>query len=259
MASTPWWLGPLTAFDLESTGVNTREDRIVTGFVATVASRAERRKLSVGAKVLINPGVPIPAGATGKHGITDEMAQAKGAPPDLGVYAIAKPLADSLRAGIPVIGMNLSYDFSLLYWECLRHGVPTVAEQMGLPPGAAVGPIIDVLVLDKHFDQYRKGSRKLDDSGNGPGLATHYGVPLVDAHTADADALASAQVGVRIAEKYEHDLDMMASARDLHHLQKLWAADQRDGLERYLRRNNSDPALVIDRCWPMCTDPSHPS
>jgi DNA polymerase-3 subunit epsilon len=256
----PWWEGPLAPFDLESTGIDTREARIVTGFVATLAPKAQRRKMQPGAKVIVNPGVPIPAEAARIHGVTDEIARAKGMPPEAGVYAIVKALHDSLRAGVPVIGMNLSYDFSLLYWECLRHGVPTVAELMGYPPDAPVGPIIDVLVLDKHFDQYRKGSRKLDDDPvKGPGLATRYGVPLTAAHTSDADALASAQVGVKIAEKYQHDHDMLPDAGALHQLQKLWATDQRQSLQRHFRIKKNNPTLTLDPCWPQCTNPGHPA
>jgi DNA polymerase-3 subunit epsilon len=206
-------------FDLESSGVNTREARIVTGFVATVMSRARRRAVRPGAQVLINPGVPIPPEATMVHGITDAMAQAKGAPPADGVYAIAKALADALKARMPVVGHNLAYDFSLLYWECLRHGVPTVAEQLGYPPAAAVGPVVDTYVLDKHVDQWRKGSRKLgDDPVKGPGVASHYGVQLTAAHTADADAMAAARVAAIIAERYP---DLPTDLVALHQMQKL--------------------------------------
>jgi DNA polymerase-3 subunit epsilon len=254
--SKPWWRQPITPFDLETSGVRTREDRIVTGFVGVLDAQAMR--VRVDARVLVDPGVPIPAEATAVHGITDAMVQAKGAPPADSVYAITKALADSLKARIPVVGMNVSFDLSMLYWECLRHGVPTLAEMLGYHPAAPVGPVIDALVLDKHVDTFRKGSRKLDDHPEkGPGLATYYGVPLTEAHNAQADAIAAALVAVRIAEKYGMGGDITDDAAALHGLQKFWAVEQRISLERYLRRKN--PATTLDRCWPLCTDPNHPS
>lgn len=259
MTATPWHLGPLTPFDLESTGVDTREARIVTGYVATVLSRAEKRRQTIGAQVLINPGVPIPQGATDKHGITDEIAQAKGCAPTDGVNSLAEAVARSLIARIPVVGFNLAYDLTLLYRECLRWDLPTVAERVGLPPTAAVGPIIDAYVLDKHFDQWRKGSRTLDDrKGPGTGIAAHYGVPLTAAHTADGDAIASVRVAVIIAERYAGP-DMPTDATALHVLQKLWKADQATSLQRYFRTKGGKPDAYVDPCWPICTDDTHPS
>lgn len=248
---TEWHLGPLTAFDLESTGVNTREARIVTGYVATVLGRADGRACAVGADVLVNPGVPIPAGATEKHGITDEMVQARGAEPAGAINALAEELSQSLKAQIPIVGMNLAYDFSLLYWECLRWNVATVAERMGLPPSAPVGPIIDAYVLDKHVDPYRKGSRKLES------IAAHYGVPLDNAHTADADAMASARVAVAIAARHPTIAGM--SLRSLHLAQKDWRAHQAAGLQHHFRTKGGKPEAYVDPCWPQCTDLTHPS
>ncbi len=256
MANTGWHLGPLTAFDLESTGVDTREARIVTGFAATLLGRTDGRAMTSRAHILIDPGVPIPPEATEKHGVTDEYAQKYGQKPAEGVDELADVLARSLLARIPVVGFNLAYDFTLLYRECLRHGLPTLAERIGLPPGSMVGPAIDAHVLDKHVDQWRKGSRRLDDS-KGPGVATHYGVPLDNAHTADADALASVRVAVAIAE-----LNPFIGAMDLaelHRAQKGWRAEQAASLQHYFRTKGGRPDAYVDPCWPLCTDDTHPS
>lgn len=248
---TDWHLGPLTPFDLESTGVNTREARIVTGYVATVLGRADGRRTMIGAQVLIDPGVDIPAGATEKHGITTEHARERGCDPEDGINSLAEALAQSLKARIPIVGMNLAYDFSLLHWECLRHSVPTVAERMGLPPSAPVGPIIDAHILDKHVDPYRKGSRKLVD------IAAHYGITLDNAHTADADALASVRVAVAIADRHPEIAGM--SLRSLHLAQKDWRAHQAAGLQHHFRTKGGKAEAYVDPCWPQCVDPTHPS
>lgn len=255
--TTPWHHGPLTVLDFESTGVDTREARIVTGYLATVLGRDQGRTWTVGVHTVVNPGVPIPAGATAVHGVTDEMAQAKGVEPAGAINAFAEEAYRSLVAGIPVVGYNLAYDLSLLYWECLRWNVATVAERMGFPPAAPVGPIIDAYVLDKHVDPWRKGSRKLDDS-KGPGVATHYGVPLGDAaHAADADAMASVRVAVAIADRYPEIAGM--TLPDLHRAQKGWRAEQAVSLQRYLRTMKGDKTAVCDPCWPLCTEPDHAS
>lgn len=254
-ASTPWHLGMLSMLDFETTGIDTREARIVTGYFGTVLGRDGRRRPAVApTSLLVNPGVPIAPGATEKHGITDEMAQAKGVEPVDAVNTYAEEVARSLKAHIPVCGHNLSYDLSLLYWECLRYNLPTVAERMGLPPAAAFGPIVDSMVLDQHFDQFRPGSGRRKLEYIAPNI---YGVPLDKAHSADADAMAAVRVAVKIAEKYPHE--MPTDARVLHRMQKLWRADQASSLQRYFRTKGGKPDAYVDPCWPLCTDLQHPS
>ena len=75
-------------------------------------------------------------------------------------------------AGIPVVAYNAPYDFSLLKYEALRHGIE---------PIIAPAPVIDPLVLDKAHDRYRKGKRTLEV------VAAHYAVSLVGAHDAAAE------------------------------------------------------------------------
>ena len=65
---------PLAVFDIESTGLNPRTDRILELAVVRLepgGGRTERRWL-------LDPGVPIPAESTAVHGITDETV--RGAP-----------------------------------------------------------------------------------------------------------------------------------------------------------------------------------
>src|ERR1043165_3222838 len=70
--SAGWATGDLVGFDLETTGTDPFEDRIVTA--AIVGPGRMRRTW------LVNPGVPIPPGASAVHGVTDERAQAEGRP-----------------------------------------------------------------------------------------------------------------------------------------------------------------------------------
>ncbi len=63
---------PLVVFDIESTGVNARQDRIIElAAVKVMPDGSEVEK-----DWLLNPGVPIPPETTAIHGITDEIVAA---------------------------------------------------------------------------------------------------------------------------------------------------------------------------------------
>lgn len=185
------WLidGPLAAFDTETTGINVETDRIVTACLALLqpATPIWRQQIT---SWLINPGMDIPAEATNVHGITTEFARENGEPAPQALDCIAADLARTLLARIPVVVCNGAYDWTILDRECRRHDLPTVEERLGRP----IAPVVDVIVLDRWLDPYRKGSRRLDD------LRQHYGVRHDGAHDSTADALAAARVAYRIAQ-----------------------------------------------------------
>lgn len=62
---------PLVVFDIESTGVNARQDRIIE----LAAIRVEPDGTETEKCWLLNPGVPIPPETTAIHGITDEIVR----------------------------------------------------------------------------------------------------------------------------------------------------------------------------------------
>src|SRR5687768_7713152 len=126
---TPWWRGPILGADVESTGVDVEHDRIVTWCAVGLMPTGHMDALHE----LVNPGVPIPTGATEIHGITDEMVQATGNPPDESLWRFVDRLADAVKAQMPIVGMNLAFDLTMLDRECRRHGVPTVEEAAGMP------------------------------------------------------------------------------------------------------------------------------
>ena len=59
---------PLAIFDLETTGVNISQDKIVEICVLKVTPAGEREVKTW----RVNPEMPIPPGSTKIHGITDE-------------------------------------------------------------------------------------------------------------------------------------------------------------------------------------------
>jgi DNA polymerase-3 subunit epsilon len=105
---------PIAFIDLETTGVNISNDRIVEIAIVKIlpdGTRQVKRKL-------INPLIPIPAGASDVHGITDEMV--KDAPSFKQVANEIKQFMDSCDMG----GYNSNrFDVPMLIEEFLRAGV----------------------------------------------------------------------------------------------------------------------------------------
>ncbi len=228
-----WHTGRLAAFDLETTGVDVEQDRIVTAAIVIVGGN----QLTETHQWLANPGIDIPEPAAAVHGITTEHAQQNGRPAREVVEQVSALLAEQAAAGIPIVAMNARYDLTLLDRELQRHGLASLAGQAGRDP-----LVLDPLVLDKRADQYRKGKRTLTV------MAAHYKVPLgEDAHTAGADALAAARIVYVIAKRYPNMQDW--TLQHLHDSQIEWAADQAASLQEYFRKK--DPSAVVEQEWPL--------
>ncbi|MGW4820340.1 exonuclease domain-containing protein [Streptomyces sp. NPDC004227] len=230
-----WITGALVAFDLETTGTDVETDRIVT---AAIVRLEPDGAISAERTWLLNPGVAIPEQASAIHGISTDHAREHGVSASSAIEEIAESVAEVLRSGSPLVVMNARYDLSLLDRECRRYGLASLSERLGVVPS----PVIDPLVIDKHVDKYRKGTRALH------ALCAHYGVSLEDAHDARADAVAAARVVRRMAEKYQPVGAM--SLVDLHDLQVRAAAAQSASLQAYLRRT-SNPTAVVEAAWPV--------
>lgn len=226
-----WHNDVMVAFDTETTGLNLESDRIVTACVAVIDPGRAPQVTSW----LINPGVPIPVEATAIHGITDERVAEDGEKPPVALGQIAGLLAAFLTLGVPVVGMNLAYDLTLLDRDCRRHGVDTVTD---LLCGKPLAPVVDVLVLDKAVDRYRRGRRTLT------ALCQTYGVRTDGAHDSTHDALAAARVAWKIAHR--HPKIGGEDLRVLHDAQIGWAAGQAASFAAYLRRLAEEKAHEVD-------------
>lgn len=253
-----WHRGPMAPFDTESTGVDVETDAIVSATVASIKPTEETRLQSW----LIAVDRDIPAEATAVHGITTEHARANGKPAPEVLDLIAAELALAMSHGVPVVGCNLAYDFTILDRELRRHRLPTVPERLT----GDIGPVVDVFVIDKHVDPYRPGSRKLVD------LCKTYGVRIDGAHDAAFDAMAAARVAFRIAQFTTFSIDDLCgvyqerkrptevakaferlgrmSLLDLHIAQIGWRAEQCDSLRAHFDRKGTAHDGV-DGSWPM--------
>jgi DNA polymerase-3 subunit epsilon len=246
--SVLWHDGRLVAFDIETTGVDLEEARIVTAAVAVCGGGLETETLSL----LADPGVEIPDEAAGVHGITTEAARAEGAPAVEVVSAVLETLRPYCgRAAI--VAFNARFDLTILDREARRYGLEPLDGLL----------VVDPFVIDKHLHRYRRGSRKLDAQ------AAHYGVVLDEAHEAVADAVAAARVAWCIGKRGEvirraRDMDEQReldglqaeweAVRDdlsaLHAAQVRWAAEQAESLERYFRERGKLESPV-EREWPV--------
>jgi DNA polymerase-3 subunit epsilon len=104
---------PLTFFDLETTGVDPENDRIVQIALIRVEPGGARQTF----ETLVNPGCPIPPQATAVHGITDEEVRAQ--PP----FAAIRGDVERLLTGSDLAGYNsIRFDAPLLMNELRRAG-----------------------------------------------------------------------------------------------------------------------------------------
>lgn len=227
----------IVIFDVESTGIERDEVRIVQ-WNASLMGR-DGNLIGQAKTRIINPGVPIPEGAANVHGITDEIAAEIGGPPEESIQELADLLNGRIARGTPIVAYNAPYDLTVLDRESRRHlGTP-----FPLQPEHMI--VIDPLVIDKKIDKWRAGSRKLIDT------AAHYGIDLVGAHDAEADAIAAGRVCFALFDRMDPNMTL----RQLHDAQIEWARSGAYEFQLYKRgpknKKGPEPDAVIDPRWPM--------
>lgn len=246
-----WWNERMVAFDLETTSAHPSEARIVT---ASIVEVGDKRPTTTRAW-LVDPGIEIPAEASAIHGITTEQART-GTPAAEAVRDIAETIAKLEMH--PLVIFNARYDLTVLDRECRRHGIG--------PLPLVFGPVIDPLVIDKHLDRYRPGSRKL------AAICQARGANLDGAHDAGADALAAARLAWVLGAKgfvnRRDAWDPQEAAENealrqewqtirgdlpaLYEAQRRWAWDQADGLRlHFVETAQHDNAAEVRSEWPV--------
>lgn len=231
-----WHKGPLCGFDLETTGVDTANDRVVTAAIVDIRPGEPTRTRTW----LINPGIAIPEGATAVHGISTEKARAEGQHPSVGLDEIALELTVALASGTPIVAFNASFDLTMLDQELLRYKLGGLNERLGSYD--AVSPVLDPHVIDKKVDTYRQGKRTLTATCEAHGLV------MQNAHAADADAIAACRLLFRLADKYSLPAKY-PSLYEIHEEQIGWRAAQSASLAEYFRKQGK--AEVVDGSWPL--------
>ena len=165
---------PICFIDLETTGINVSLDRIVEIAIIKIApdgSKQVKRKL-------INPEMPIPTGATEVHGISDDMV--KDAPT---FKSVANEIKQFIE-GADMAGYNSNrFDIPMLNEEFLRAGIAIDMESRKLLDVQKVFHMMEQRTLSAAYKFYCDKT-------------------LEDAHTAEADALATFEVLEAQVQKY---------------------------------------------------------
>ena len=238
--TTGWHLGPLAGFDIELTGADPEDARMVQtaitrrGWPHTEEGAGPAATTTGDTVWLINPGVEIPPEAQKIHGISTAQTR-DWMDPAKATAQIREAVADLLARKVPLVIFNARYDLTVLDRECRRHGV----EPLVLDVERHL--IIDPFILDKLLDKYRPGSRKLEDQ------CRHYSVNINGAHEAGADALAAMRVGWRIAHTHGRIANYSVAA--LMHLQAAAAKEQGTSLAAHFRKQGEPKPVGLD--WPV--------
>lgn len=171
---------PLVFFDIESTGTDTQNDRIIELYIhKCFPDGSESSSL-----FLLNPQIPIPIEASAIHGFTDEMVANQPRFADQ-AQVILDLVKDADLSGYNV----MSFDVPLLYEEFVRVGI----NDPFLP---------DLAILDAFKIFIMMERRDLRSA-----LKFYCGTHLEDAHSAKADTLASKQILLKQVEKYEFPVE----------------------------------------------------
>ncbi|MBC7921429.1 MAG: 3'-5' exonuclease [Ferruginibacter sp.] len=166
---------PLAFFDLETTGLNLVHDRVVEICIAKAMPNGDviiktRR---------INPTIPIPLETSLIHGIYDE--DIKDAPP---FKAVAHVLSQFLE-GADLAGFNSNrFDVPMLVEEFLRAG-------------------LDFDLRNRRLIDVQRIYHLMEPRNLAAAYRFYCGKDLVNAHTAEADTLATFEVLNEMVQRYE--------------------------------------------------------
>ena len=147
-----WPAGEVLGLDFETTGIDRFNDVPVSYALVSVVEGVVLRSWSG----LIDPGRPIPPEATEVHGISTEQARTEGMPLHEATALVCDALVAASERGVPLAGMKLDYDLTILDLAGDLCG-------QGLVERGWRGPVLDAGVIDRHFDPEREGRRTLVD------------------------------------------------------------------------------------------------
>lgn len=176
---------PICFFDIEATGIDRENDRIIEICVAKLHPDKEMEVKHM----FLNPGIPIPAEATEIHGITDERVKDEPT-----FKQVAKSLLEYIT-GCDLAGFNSnSYDIPMLFFEFERAGVTMPYQDFKMVDVGNIFKIQEPRTLEAAVKFYCE--------------KTHEG-----AHGAVADTLATVDVFLKQLERYP---DMPQTVEELH-------------------------------------------
>jgi DNA polymerase-3 subunit epsilon len=176
---------PLVFFDLETTGVDICKDRIVEISCHKVYpdGREETKTLR------INPGMPIPKSASDVHGISDA---------DVANCPIFSQVAAEIAADIS--------DCDLAGFNSNRFDIPLLAEEL-------LRANVDINLMKHNFVDVQVIFHKMESRTLSAAYKFYCDKDLEDAHSAEADTLASYEVLQAQLDRYptlENDVEFLS-------------------------------------------------
>ncbi len=188
---------PLVFFDLETTGLNVEDDRVVEIGLVKLMPHGPRQSIVE----RMDPGRDIPEQSSKIHGIrTEEVRGLFGKPP---LSHFAGPISD-FTYDCDLAGFNcLQFDVPLWIVECRRHGIP-----FNMDGRRVLDAKIIFNAKETSWDRFLMGPRNLTAA------VRHFcGRDLEGAHSAAADAEASIDVLLAQLERYP---DLPREVQGLH-------------------------------------------
>jgi DNA polymerase-3 subunit epsilon len=208
---------PLVFFDLETTGVNVVKDRIVEFCFLKLMPNGEQQIRTK----RINPTIPIPIESSLIHGIYDE--DVKDAPT---FKLVAKETAKFLE-GCDLAGFNmLKFDLPLLVEEFLRVGISFDMSNRKLVDAQKIFHLMEPRTLGAAYKFYCNKD-------------------LEDAHSAEADTIATYEVLLEQVQRYENKAikdpksgtDMVPVKNDIQALHQITASNMIDLAGRMVKND----------------------
>jgi DNA polymerase-3 subunit epsilon len=224
-----WRDGPLLGFDLETTGIDTSRDVPVQ--VALIWT--EDGFVVHGDTWLVDPGRDIPEEAVAIHGITTQRARAEGCSLVEATQRIHAAVRRAASEGVPVVAMNANFDVTIAEGLFAAFGLPALAWHA----------LLDPLVMDRHVDRHRTGTRRLD------ALCEHYRVRLRRAHDAGADAEATVALTRRIGLRFRECGELDPEVLTIH--QAGWHEEWASGHDAWCRGQGLPGLEPEEFSWPF--------
>lgn len=183
-------------FDLETTGVDVEEDVPVSFSLVQYAYG----HVVFESHQIIDPGRSIPDESIAIHHITDEIAKSFGIPLVSALTQLREALINASELGWIVLGMNVSFDLTVVDRACKKY------LGKGLLDTNYAAATLDILILDRHLDRFRKGKRRLID------LATAYSVTTSEAlHNSLVDSKVTLRVLLAMLDRYPELVELSPS------------------------------------------------
>lgn len=175
---------PLAFFDLETTGVNVAQDRIVEISIIKLNPDGTEEVLTE----LVNPGIPIPKEVSDVHGITNDKVKDK----------------PSFKELAPVVKQFIG-NADLSGFNCLRFDVPLLMEEM-------LRNDTDMDMSNRRIVDVQNIFHKLEQRTLVAAYRFYCNGDLTNAHSAEADTRATMEVLLAQVKKYdelEGDVQML--------------------------------------------------